>query len=477
MLQSFFPKTAKVVDARTGTTWSQPDMCDQAASRAAKLAQAGGSSGKKCVIAVPAAAEALLWLLGAWSAGMTAVLINPGVTQVERDNIIARTRADLWVGAMGDGDNDVDDQITQLTSGLKPTSTKGLGLDDPALILMTSGTTGVPKGIVHTLRSLSARIALNTAHIGEDALRNSLCVLPVFFGHGLIGNCLTPLAAGGKLVLFTGPSTAEVAAFWSVLDTHDITFMSSVPTFWKLVTRLSPSPETPLERVHVGSAPLSIEQWEAIAVWSGTRNVWNLFGMTETANWIGGGVLEDSHGRDGYVGKIWGGQVGVQVDGTVLPSGRGEVVVRTPSIMTEYFEQPDVTQQAFHDGWFRTGDIGELTEDGDLTLVGRTKFEINRGGLKVQAEEIDMMLERHPAVIEACAFGIPDAAAGEAVAAAIVIDQSAAPQLETAQIIEWCRTQVRAEAVPAKLFVVDSIARNERGKIQRGTVRANLLHT
>ncbi|MEL6920626.1 MAG: hypothetical protein AAFO77_06315, partial [Pseudomonadota bacterium] len=181
--------------------------------------------------------------------------------------------------------------------------------------------------------------------------------------------------------------------------------------------------------------------------------------------------------RDGYVGKIWGGQVGVQVDGTVLPSGRGEVVVRTPSIMTEYFEQPDVTQQAFHDGWFRTGDIGELTEDGDLTLVGRTKFEINRGGLKVQAEEIDMMLERHPAVIEACAFGIPDAAAGEAVAAAIVIDQSAAPQLETAQIIEWCRTQVRAEAVPAKLFVVDSIARNERGKIQRGTVRANLLHT
>ena len=132
---------------------------------------------------------------------------------------------------------------------------------------MTSGTTGNPKGIVHSLRGLSERIASNIAYIGGSEMERSLCVLPLFFGHGLIGNCLTPLAAGGTLHLWSGPQIHEIRELGEVIDRHGITFMSSVPSFWKLAARMSGAPTKPPLRIHVGSAPLSIEQWNAIARW------------------------------------------------------------------------------------------------------------------------------------------------------------------------------------------------------------------
>ncbi|MEM1376436.1 MAG: class I adenylate-forming enzyme family protein [Pseudomonadota bacterium] len=456
-----------MTDARSGRSWKQSQISAETRNQTAQLNQVGVDRGCTCVVAARDAAQALFWLFGAWNAGASVVLINPGVSEFERTNIIQATDSQVWI----------DENGPQVLSDLPENTTSSpLGLDDPALILMTSGTTGVPKGIVHTRRSLQARADLNIAYIGARTMRRTLCVLPVFFGHGLIGNCLTPLMAGGDVVLWTSPAPSEIGAFSELVVKHRITFMSSVPTFWKMATRMSKKADNELERVHVGSAPLSMEQWEKIAQWCGTREVWNMFGMTETANWIGGGLLTDAQARDGYVGAIWGGRYAVRDErGNVSSSGKGEVLVHTPTIMTEYFNQPQLTADAFDGPWFRTGDIGELDEEGRLSLVGRTKFEINRGGLKVQAEEIDMMLERHTDIIEACAFGIPDVAAGEAVAVAVVVAPECVADFDATQVIGWCRTQVRAEAVPAKLFVVDAIARNERGKIQRQKVRDDLV--
>ena len=138
-------------------------------------------------------------------------------------------------------------------------------------------------------------------------------------------------------------------------------------------------------------------------------------------------------------------------------------------MMLGYWNRPDLDEAAFVDGWLRTGDIGELAAGEQLTLVGRLKSEINRGGIKVQAEEIDMLLERHPDIIEACAFGIPDPVAGELVAAAIVLRNGAA--FDEEGIKSWCRDRVRAEAVPSRLWRVDAIPRNDRGKVVRTTVR------
>ncbi len=464
VLPATFPSSATIIDLRSGQRWTRQDIETQVRVHGDILERTGPSRGDRCVIAPAGAADALMWIFAAWTAGLTAIVVNPAITAFERDNIVARTRPSVWIGS------ESPEVLQPGRSGSGETPLP-LGPDDPALVLMTSGTTGVPKGIVHTFRSLHARIALNLAAIGREPLEESLCVLPVFFGHGLIGNCLTPLAAGGKLYLWTAPTPAELAGFATVLSDRAITFMSSVPAFWKIAMRMSVPPPRPAGRIHVGSSPLSYQQWEAIAAWTGTRDVWNMFGMTETANWIGGAALDEARGRDGYVGRPWGGRIAVlDAEGQLRSRGRGEAVVLSPSIMSGYLDQPDETRAAFADSWFRTGDIGEIDEDGGLTLVGRIKFEINRAGIKIQAEEIDMMLERHPDVAEACAFGIPDPASGEAVAAAVVA--VAGRRLDLGAIRSWCRSQVRAEAVPVRLFIVPEIPRNERGKVVRDNVRA-----
>ncbi|ODT29759.1 MAG: hypothetical protein ABS35_07885 [Kaistia sp. SCN 65-12] len=452
------PAGAALVDVRAGTTLDAEGIRERVKDRAAELSRFGVVPGARAVVAETDPLGYLVAIFACWEIGLIAVAVNPGLRPDECENVVQTTGASLWIGPQ---------RANQVMAGT--TEPSPLRLDDPSLILMTSGTTGRPKGIVHSVRSLFARASLNIAEIGPQVLRETLCVLPVFFGHGLIGNVLTPLLAGGRVHLWPSPALNELMGLADYLDAHRISFMSSVPSFWKLALRVSGRPQPVLERVHVGSAPLSIEHWRAIAEWCGTRRVFNMFGMTETANWIGGGSLDEAEARDGYVGRLWGGSVAIAAGA----GGRGEVLVQSPSMMLGYWQRPDLDEAAFADGWFRTGDIGELDGHGNLILVGRSKSEINRGGIKIQAEEVDMLLERHAAVAEACAFGIPDAIAGEAVAAAIVLADGATFDPEALKA--WCRERARDEAVPSRLFAVAAIPRNDRGKIVRADVRAMVM--
>ena len=177
-------------------------------------------------------------LFATWQAGACAVCINPNLTHRELLNVAE------FVGptvVLVDEDSTIDLRNISVpvlcTSREKPPGatqhheTADSTLDDPALILFTSGTTGTPKGVVHTFRSLFARIALNQTHIGRAVLARSLCVLPTHFGHGLIGNCLTPLFAHGDLLLHPGMGLAGAAKLSRLIVDHQISFMSSVPSF------------------------------------------------------------------------------------------------------------------------------------------------------------------------------------------------------------------------------------------------------
>lgn len=460
MLLSLLDSRARFVDVRRGTELDLGAFAGGVAARVGELRVSGIGRGQCAVVARRATLDYLRDLFALWEVGAMAVAVNPAITREERDNVMRATSALALL-----------DDAPPAARAAPAAEAGPLGPDEPALTLMTSGTTGRPKGIVHTQRSLAARVALNVAAIGTADLERSLCVLPLHFGHGLIGNVLTVMAAGGTLILWPQPSIEEMRGFGPLIDAQRMTFMSSTPTFWNVVMRLSPRPSHAMRRVHVGSAPLSIEHWRAIADWTGTRKVFNMYGMTETANWIGGACLDDGE-ADGLVGSPWGGAAALLgEDGRVKKEGSGEVLIATPSMMTGYLGMEEETRAAFHGAWLRTGDIGRIDAEGRLTLVGRIKHEINRGGVKVPAEEIDMLLERHPAIREACAFGLPDPAAGEAVAAAIVLGAEA----DIPAIRAWCLERCRAEAVPSRLFVLDAIPRNDRGKVVRDRVREAAL--
>jgi thioesterase domain-containing protein len=222
----------------------------------------------------------------------------------------------------------------------------------------------------------------------------------------------------------------------------------------------------------VGSAPLSAKLWSEIAAWSRAEVV-NCFGMTEAANWIAGASSRTDGVADGLVGKPWGGAAGVLNDnGTIQSAGTGEIVVRSPCLTSGYFNRPDLTTAVMVDSWFRTGDRGTVDDLGRIWLTGRIKDEINRAGFKVQPAELDMVIEGHPAVAEACVFGIPDLVAGEVVGAAVRLKEQATADAATLQA--WCRERLRREAVPERWFMVDSIPRNARGKVNRAAVRQQL---
>lgn len=443
-------------DLVNGVRWTAEQLAAEVERRAKHLA--GVRPGSIVAITHGGTAAFFADLFAVWSRGAAAACLDPALTPSERNNVIAFCKASAVVTEAGV-------TATEQSAHRAP--------QDAALILFTSGTTGAPKGVVLSAQALIARAELNRRAIGDETMARTLVTLPTHFGHGLIGNALTPLLARGDIFLpARGLSLAQQLG--SHIDKHDITFMSSVPSLWQIALRMSPRPtKQTLQRVHIGSAPLSATTWQRIQEWC-VCPVVNCYGITETSNWIAGASTAEHPPSDGFVGKPWGGRAGVVgADDKIQASGEGEIAIQSPALMTGYLDRPDLTSAVLKDGWYRTGDLGEVNERGEIRLTGRAKDEINRAGFKIQPAEIDMLLERHPQVAEACTFGAPDAISGEVVAVAVRLTPGAT---ETAQTLrDWCQTYLRREATPERWFFVDEIPKTSRGKVSRDTVRKSLL--
>ncbi len=469
-----------VTDQATQRQWSGAEIMRSANQRTQILHDLGVGPGDRVVLSQIGHGGFFADLLAVWSCGAAAAIVNPGLKPDEIDAVVGHIGPKLALVA-----DDVDEArslfdvpVADLGAGRGPTKVtvaptdRHESLDDPALILFTSGTTGTPKGVVHSFRSLLARFNLNAVFIGRSVMARTLCTLPVHFGHGLIGNCLTPLLSGGDVVLMRGSDPRAIASLGDLIDEHHITFMSSVPTLWRIALKAAPRPEPGvLKRVHIGSAPLSADLWRKVVSWSGTDDVVNMYGITETANWIGGASAAEFEPQDGLVGRVWGGTAGVLgEDGQIRSAGEGEIVIQCPSLMQGYFGLDELNARTLLKGWFRTGDVGRI-EDGVLRLTGRQKHEINRAGLKVHPEDVDILLERHPGVAEACTFGAPDPVAGETVAVAVVLE--AGQSLD--DVKSWCAERLVREKNPERWFVLDAIPRTDRGKINRDSVAQSCL--
>jgi len=467
-----------VTDLAGGRRIGGARLAERVAARAARLRGLGVAPGD-CVLLVTAdPLEFIKEMLAGWVAGACVAAVDHTVTPPEFATLVEFVAPTVVLA--DDVREDAPGVKRIVLGGTEPPAVDAppaidAGPGGAALILFTSGTTGDPKGVLHTFGSLGARLALNRAHIAAPALRRGLCVLPLHFGHGLIGNVLTPLSAGGDVFILPRPGVPGAARMGQLVGEHGITMISAPPAFWRMALRMSaPPPAGTLRHVGIGSAPVSRDLMEEVARWGGTRNVWNMYGITETANWVAGHSLASGTAADGLVGTMWGGEAGLrQVDGAISLSGAGEIALRTPSMMAGYFRRDDLTAQALVDGWYLTGDSGTVDDGGLIRLTGRIKDEINRAGMKIAPAEIDLLLQRHAAVAEACAFAVPDSVAGEIVGVAVVLE--ADQRTDERELREWCSRMIRRECVPERWFIVDAIPKTERGKVNRRRVREACL--
>ena len=465
-----------IEDIGLGLRWDAADLHKEVVRRASILARNGIKSGSVVAIGHGGTAHFFADLFACWYVGAAAACLDSSLTPGELKNVLGFANPAAFLvdkSTVVDGLQIPVIDLAVEQRDIPPAPASALVPENPALVLFTSGTTGTPKGVVLTYGALQARITANIEAIGRPALARALVSLPTHFGHGLIGNSLTPLLAGGGIVLH--PLGIPLASdLGRIIDQHRITFMSSVPSFWRLVLGRSPRPVlTSLLRVHVGSAPFPAALWSEVVAWTGAEVV-NCYGTTETANWISGASSKTDGIADGLIGKMWGGQAAVLDDnGSLQNAGAGEILIKSPSIMSGYLNRPDLSDAAFFQGWYRTGDRGTIDQQGCLRLAGRLKDEINRAGFKVQPAEIDTLLERHPSVAEACVFGVNDLLGGEAIAAAIRLADGASATPQSLQA--WCRERLRREAVPESWFFVAEIPRTARGKVSRDAVRRALV--
>ena len=267
----------------------------------------------------------------------------------------------------------------------------------------------------------------------------------------------------------------------TLLDEHRITFMSSVPSVWRLALKLAPPPKAgTLERVHCGSAPLSAHVWEDIRTWSGTRQVCNAYGITETGSWVAGLSDADCAAEDGLIGEGWGAIIKVlhtsdtssplDADAECTSGEAGFVWLNTPALMKGYFQRDDLTTQAVIDGWFMTGDIGFLDDRGRLVLRGRERDEINKGGMKIYPADVDAVVERFEYASDVCTFALDDAIYGQTVGMAVVLTRHDDATLRA--LHQWMKAHLAEPKLPGRWWIVEAIPRTSRGKINRDAVRA-----
>lgn len=301
---------------------------------------------------------------------------------------------------------------------------------DVALFLHTSGTTSRPKGVPLTHGNLCASLTNISATYELAPGDCSYLVMPLFHVHGLMAGLLAPLAAGAAVAL-PAAGRFSATAFWDDVAESRASFYTAVPTMHQVLLSRAALGERAkagnpkLRFVRSCSSALAAATLEKVEAFTGAPCL-EAYAMTEASHQMTSNPLP-KHGprKPGTVGKPQGG-VSVAVlspDNRVLtsPGEIGEICIRGENVMRGYLNNPEATREAFAGGWFHTGDQGFLDADGYVTLTGRLKELINRGGEKISPIEVDGALLSHPLVAEAVSFGAPDEKYGEVVAAAVVL--------------------------------------------------------
>jgi fatty-acyl-CoA synthase len=349
-----------------------------------------------------------------------------------------------------------------------------VGPADRAAIYFTGGTTGLPKGVVHTQTSA---VAVQYAQIVEAELAQDerlLLMTPLAHAAGLFAQ--SALIRGATIVIEPGFDAARAL---DLLRSRGITWTFLVPTMiYRLLDTARDREDLPLRTVVYGAAPIAPSRLvRALAVF-GPVFV-QLFGQTECPNW---GTRLAKHDHDPARPELLGscGQASIMADvrvvddaGEALPSGAtGEVCLRAPYTLESYLDDPEATAAKFlPGGWIRTGDVGVLDGAGYLHLRDRKADMVISGGMNVYCREVEDVLVRHPSVARAAVIGVPHEDWGEAVHA-VVVPAVGADELDPGALLEWTRGELAAYARPKSVELVAELPETPFGKIDKKVLRA-----
>lgn len=336
-----------------------------------------------------------------------------------------------------------------------------------ALVLQTSGTTARPKIVPFTHRNLAASALARVHLVRHTSSDRCLCVAPLFSGMA-IRRCLFPMiVTGGSVVC---PPLFDANLFFTWLDAFEPTFYVAVPAIHRAVLdevdRGGGARRSTLR--FIGSESVTLP----VAVENGLEKVFGVpvvqgYGLTETGL-IAQTPLEPDHRRAGSVGKPIDGEIAILEDERPrISTGQvGEIVVRSAAVFDGYEGDLDANRESFRDGWFRTGDLGFLDQDGYLFLVGRIKELINRGGTKVSPTAVDAALLGHPAVGDVATFPVAHPTLGEDVVSAVVLRERA--QATPQELRDFAFEHLPDFSVPSRVVTVAELPRTSRGKLKRG---------
>ncbi len=342
------------------------------------------------------------------------------------------------------------------------------GPDDIALVLHTSGTTSRPKIVPLTGANVCASAANVAATLALGPADRGLVVMPLFHIHGLIAGVLAPLLAGGAIFC---PPGFNALRFFAWVEEWAPTWFTAVPTMHQAILARAGHNRAiiaanPMRFIRSSSSSLPPQVLAALEETFATRVV-EAYGMTEAAHQMASNPLAPLPRKPGTVGPAAGPEIAIMDDaGQLLACGeRGQIVIRGENVTAGYESNPAANAEAFAGGWFRTGDLGVIDADGYLTIAGRLKEIINRGGEKISPREVDEVLMDHPAVLQAVAFAVAHDKLGEDIAAAVILREGAS--VAERELRDYAASRLAPYKVPRKIVLVDEIPKGPTGKLQR----------
>ena len=469
------------------TTFTYSDLLSASGRVAAALLDgADDLAERRVAFLVPGSFEYVAVQWGAWRAGGIAVPLSVSATEPELDHVLSDAAVSVVITPPG-----LQHRIAPLCSRLGirylsvgdaleagPATLPGVAADRRAMILYTSGTTSKPKGVVTTHANIAAQITSLVDAWGWRPDDRIPAFLPLHHVHGIVNVLGCALWSGAAVETF---ESFDVESILARVAENAYTLFMAVPTIYvKLIQFLeSTTPERraayvagfrDMRLMISGSAalPVSVHQkWTELT----GQILLERYGMTE----IGMGISNPLHDkrRPGAVGQALPGvavrlvtESGDVIEGEDEP---GEIQVRGPTVFTEYWNNPEATEQSFVDGWFRTGDMAVL-EGGYYRILGRLSVDIIKsGGYKLSALEIEDTLRQHPAIKECAVVGVADDTWGEAVAAAAVIRDGMG--LDIVELRNWASERLSKYKIPKILKVVPDFPRNAMGKVMKPAVR------